>query len=163
MEEARLRMPWEDWILFVDADIVPPVGWADIVYALKPRSGILYSAWRHQCDDPNDLDRTWPMIRGDGIGVGYWQLFHADDPAVYTGANPSLIETHWLHAGNYDNGFMHRWPRGRRKIIPGLELLHLGTRDNWWGRGNRKAFDAMIVERERRGGKWGHERIGSDV
>lgn len=155
MEEARMEMPWEDWALFVDSDIVPPVNWLLACVAANPAPGNLYSAWRHQCDNADDLNVYSHRIRGDGVGVGYWQLFHTSDRAL---ESLPIVETHWSHAGNYDNGFMHRWPRAHRHILP-IRLQHLGQRDNWFGRGQQHAFDAMQAERKRRGGRWDHECI----
>ena len=148
MEYARQRMDWEDWILFVDADIEPEEGWHTKLGTLDPT--ILYGAARFQM--PEGM-----LIRGDGIGVGYWQLFHSSDPALETPPSEPLIETHWYHAGNYDNGFMARWPRQQRRLLP-IRLLHHGQRDNWCGKGNTHAFDEMMRERKRRGG-WRHETI----
>lgn len=160
MEEARVRMVqggmWDEWALFFDADIVPEVDWFAKVQGAIPRPGGLYSAWRRQCGDPLRPDDPWPKINGDGVGVGYFQLFHTGDPAL---RSLPVIETHWLHAGNYDNGFMHRWDRRNRHILP-IRLSHIcPTRDNWFGRGKSEEFAAMQVERKRRGGKWDHERI----
>jgi len=159
MEEARRAMPWNEWVLFIDADIVPEEQWIDKVRAVNPTRGILWSAWRHQCDDPARVDDPrLPRIRGDGVGVGYFQLFHASDPHLATPGGGPIVETHWAHAGNYDNGFMHRWSRGQRRLLP-IRLVHLGSRDNWFGRGKRDEFDAMQAERKRRGGRWDHETI----
>lgn len=158
MEWARSDMPWRDWILFFDADIVPEVGWKEKIEAAMPTNGHLYSAWRHQCDDPARVDDPdLPRVTIDGIGVGYFQLFHSEDPAVKQ--RTPLIETHWIHAGCYDNGFMHRWANSERRLLP-IRLAHLGTRDNWFGRGKKAEFEAMLAERKRRGGRWDHERIG---
>ncbi len=163
MEWARRHVAkWEDWFLFIDADIIPPRDFIVPIVRAKPEVGFLYSAWRHQAPSLKAVDAPGlPRIRTDGLGVGYFQLFHTSDPAV-TGAIP-LIDTWWLHAGNYDNRFMDRW-RGpdrpdRRRLIEGLELVHVGPRDNWWGKGRKREFDAMQQERRRRGGSWQHERI----
>lgn len=161
MEEARLEMPWRDWALFFDSDIIPPDDWLRIVSDATPISGHMYSGWRHQCDDPYRQDLPWPRILGDGVGVGYFQLFHTSDPHLHCEPGQPLIETHWNHAGNYDNGFMHRWPNDRRHIVPGLNLLHLGERDNWFGRGKRKEFEAMLEGRKKRGGQWNHETVNA--
>lgn len=155
MEEARKRtMEWADWGLFFDADIIPEDGWSlKLDEAEYPKTN-LYSAWRHQCDDITQLDRDWPRITHDGLGVGYFQLFHTADRAV---RDEPVVETMWKHAGNYDNGFMRRWPVGNRKLLP-IRLLHVGPRDNWWGKGNTAAFAAMQEERAARGG-WQHEHV----
>lgn len=159
MEWARRRtMMWEDWILFFDADVVPPTDWKARTEQARPRPGFLYSAWRHQCDSPERVDDpNLPKIHGDVIGVGFFQLFHTSDPAVRHASDEPLIDTWWLHGGNYDSRFMHRWPGHKRVALP-FHMAHLGERDNWWGRGNKEAFTQMQAERQRRGG-WQHERI----
>ena len=94
---------------------------------------------------------------GDAPGVGYFQLFHGSDPAVHT---LPLLETHWTHAGNYDNAFMDRW---RDRGIPIREepfrLAHLGERGHLFGGGRSGEMAQMRAERVRRGGRWDHERI----
>lgn len=183
MEEGRRTMLarglWEDWILFIDADIMPVMNsfaWAEIAEDRgKLTRDTLYGAWRYQgtITEVSEIDQLADgmgrfkvsfdperdRIKGDGVAVGYFQMFHSSDRAVRTRPGEDLLETHWLHAGNYDNGFMARWPRQRRKILEGVTLVHLGERDNWWGRGEKEKFDAMQAERKRRGGRWDHERI----
>ena len=156
MEWARRTiMPWTDWILFFDADVIPPRGWYNQLKEVQP--GYLYSAWRYQCDDVSQIDTpNLPHCPGDVIGVGYFQLFHSQDQVV-RGRVP-LIDTWWLHAGNYDNRLMSRWMSSRRRALS-FDLAHIGPRDNWWGRGKKVEFDKMQAERKRRGGRWDHERI----
>lgn len=162
LEEARVRaVPREGWLLLFDADIVPPAGW-QVALAEAQRAGVVRSGFLHGCrrfdaspDDP--VDRGQPPCRFDVPGVGFFQLFDQADPIAQT---VPLIDTHWTHAGNYDNVLMNRW---RTKGLPVRELpfrvAHIGERENWFGRGNRAAFDAMQTERTRRGGRWDHERI----
>lgn len=163
MEWARKKfMKWEDHILFFDADIVPQQHWRQAVERSIPKMDYcLYSAWRYQAGSAEMIgDVTCPKITGDVIGVGYFQLFHSADPKV-NGPLP-LLETHWIHAGNYDNQFMHKWPRTMRKELP-IRLFHVGPRDNWWGRDNKHDFEKMQTERTRRGGRWDHEVISSTM
>lgn len=194
MEEARISMPWSDWILFIDADVVPPRDWKTRIEATNPEPGHLYGCWRYQCDDVARVDHlladpSAQRIKGDGMGVGYFQLFHADDKGALGGwagsrymdwakttragfnsaidspVSGPLLETDWQHGGVYDCHFMDRWrpPRRDRNLIreiPSMRVAHLGPRDGWWGRGNDAAFSAMMAERRRRG-TYDHERIGS--
>lgn len=158
MEAARQEMPWKDWILFFDADIVPQAEWRT---AAEPqlKAGNLYSARRYDAPTPADIDSDrLKIITTDGIGVGYFQLFHSSDPKVQ--ATP-LLETCWQHAGVYDCNFMHKWSAKERHLLP-IRLVHVGPRDNWWGRGNSAAFEAMQAKRKRLGG-WQHERIAVEV
>jgi len=156
LEQARQQMPWSDWILFFDADIVPEPEWFAKVNGCMCQPGSLYSARRRECIDPADRDKpSLPVILGDGVGVGYFQLFHSTDPKVQ---ETPLLDTTFKHAGVYDSLFMHRWHGSNRHLLP-IVLTHLGPRDNWFGRGNVAAFDAMQAERKRRGGSYEHERI----
>jgi glycosyltransferase involved in cell wall biosynthesis len=153
MEEARAEvMPSSDWLLFFDADVRPPAAWKARVCGIKP--GYLYGCRRYQGEEE---DFGQHAMVGDAPGVGYFQLFHSSDPAVQTSP---LLETHWTHAGNYDNAFMDRW---RDRGIPIREvpfrLAHLGERGNWFGRGRSGEMAQMRAERVRRGGRWDHERI----
>lgn len=156
LELGRQYMPREDWTLFLDADVVPPCDWRQEVERASPQSGNLYGCQRYQCDDPKRVDTPdLPLIRGDGIGVGFFQLFHSTDPVVQ---RSPLLNTRYLHAGAYDSDFLHLWPNDRRINLP-IRLAHLGERDNWWGKGNKTAFAEMIAERERRSGRYDHETI----
>lgn len=156
IEEARQRMPWQDWILFFDADIVPEREWFAKVSDGCCSPGTLYSARRFECMDATKIDDlTLPPINTDGVGVGYFQLFHTTDPHV---ADSPLLETCWKHAGVYDSHFMHRWNDRDRQLLP-IRLVHVGERDNWWGRGNKQAFADMQAARREHGGKLDHERI----
>jgi hypothetical protein len=153
LEEARSLMPWEDWILFLDADVIPPTDWLSVVKVSGPEVGLLHGCTRVQAERPEDWQRAdLTPCAHDVPGVGFFQLFHASDPRA---AKRPLLDVDWMHAGCYDSVFMHLWPSVKR--IP-LVLVHVGERENWWGRGNSEAFARMQAERKRRGG-WQHERI----
>lgn len=156
MEEGRQAYPFEGWQLFFDADVIPPLDWKERVEAAKPQAGNLYGCRRVECQDLSKIDDPrLPLAPHDVPGVGFFQLFHASDPVVQ---KTPLLDIHWRHAGNYDSSFLHLWPREKRKEVP-LRLVHCGSRDNWFGRGNSIAFDEMQAERKRRGGRWDHEVI----
>jgi hypothetical protein len=156
MEEGRQSFPFEGWILFFDADVIPPRDWKERIESARPRPGNLYGCRRVECPDISRIDDPHlPPAPHDVPGVGFFQLFHASDPVVQ---KTPLLDTHWIHAGNYDSAFLHLWPRQKRTELP-LRLVHTGSRDNWFGRGNTTAFDAMQSERKRRGGRWDHEVI----
>lgn len=161
MEEARVQMPWKDWILFLDSDIVPEEKWFEKVCAARPIPGNLYSSKRRQCHDFSlgyrSIDDPSLQPLPDAIGVGYFQLFHVSDPHLRNRPGP-IIETQWAHAGNYDDRFRVRWPDDRRKDLK-IRLVHLGKNDNWCGKGNELAMQAVREERKRRGGRWDHEVI----
>lgn len=159
IEEARRTMHWSNWVLFFDADVVPPADWYQRLGALVP--GRLYGCDRFQAT-PDDIDdRGQPKCAFDVPGVGYCQLFHITDSAVQTAPGEPLIDECWQHAGNYDNRFMDRWRRRGAPVVRlPFRLAHLGERENWFGRGHRAQFEAMQAERLRRGGRWDHETIG---
>ena len=143
MEEARQTMPWEDWILFFDADICPPRRWWELI----PEdlcAGFLYSCWRRQVDSLYDIaDPLCPRIPDDRLGYGYFQLFHSHDPKVQ---RRPLLDTHWRHAGNYDSNFMLGFGPHVRELP--FDVWHLGPpSENWFGLNTRADFDAMMETR----------------
>lgn len=153
MEDARRSMPWSDWILFFDADVVPPADWMRRLTSARAWS--LHGCRRFEANRSME-DIGQPDIPGDVPGVGFFQLFHSGDPLAQ---DTPLLETHWTHGGNYDNALMDRWRTKGRPIqtLP-FRLAHIGERHNWFGRGRVDAFTAMQAERARLGG-WQHERI----
>lgn len=144
MQEARHLMAKQDWHLFLDADVVPPADWLEIVKAAGPQPGRLYGARRrheHGAEIP------------DGEIAGYFQLFHADDPRAGL-----PLDGCWYHAGNYDSRFQERWSRQEQSFLP-LTLTHLGScGQNWCGRNGTDAMAALRAERIRRRG-WRHETV----
>lgn len=139
--EAGRRFRWSDWMLLFDADITPPQGWRDQLGDIEP--GYLYGAVRE------DIHTGKPASATDVPGVGYFQLMHTEDPALMH--DGELIETHWRHAGNYDNALLHRWPRKRVRVVP-FHVKHNGqTWQNWCGIGNADKLDGMLAERKRTG------------
>jgi hypothetical protein len=162
LELGRQAVPSGDWLLLFDADVVPPDSWIWLLQHCTP--GHLYGCKRFAATPEafDDSGRS-PDLPYDVPGVGYFQLFHTADPVV-VGADP-LLEIHWQHAGNYDNRLMDRWRRAGRPIrsVP-FRVAHLGGHhQNWFGRGNQAAFDAMREERRRRGGRWDHETISTPI
>lgn len=135
----------DPWHLFVDADVIPPANWLEIVNAAEPQPGWLCGARRIE-EDGSPIP--------DGELAGYFQLFHAADKHAQ-----QPLDIWWSHAGNYDSRFQQRWPGNRKGFIPGLTLTHLGERGaNWCGRGNVAAMSALKAERERLG-TYHHESI----
>jgi len=146
--EAWPLFPPDGWRLLIDADVIPPENWMEVIESARPRVGTLHGARRrHEDGRP---------IR-DGELAGFFQLWHAHDPR---GREP--VGRHWTHAGCYDSDFMLRWPHTQQRLLP-LELVHLGEPGrNWCGRGNEDAMRA-IRERRKRGKHWRTETIGSDA
>lgn len=106
MESARVwsedmvRHREPGWRLFFDSDVVPPVDWASRLGSLEP--GSLYGCLRYDAEPTAMDDVGQPKCAHDVPGVGYFQLFHGQDPIVQV---TPLLDTHWAHAGNYDNRF----------------------------------------------------------
>ncbi len=160
MEAAHSRawaLKAPGWRLFFDSDVVPPADWSAKIDRYGLASGLLYGCLRYDAS-PGTLDDVGqPKCLYDVPGVGYFQLYHSADPVVQ--ATP-LLDQHWVHAGNYDNRFMDRWrSSGKRVQCVPFRVAHVGPREQWFGLGNRAAFEAMQRERVFRAGKWDHERI----
>lgn len=144
LQQARELLPEEDWHLFVDADVVPPVDWLERVAATDPRRDVLHGA-RRRYEDGRPIH--------DAELAGFFQLFHSSDPRA---AAP--LASDFTHAGCYDSDFMLRWPRRLQRILD-VELVHLGEPGrNWCGRGNESALEE--IRRRRRTRSWRDERIG---
>ncbi len=145
MEQARATMPWSDWILFFDADVIPPADWKQRLEDIQPAPGNLYGCWRY--------DERGARIPDDCHGYGYFQLFHSADPIAQTSP---LIDRHWPHAGNSDSFLMLRWKNaGRLAPVLSFGLTHPGGPDhNWFGVGRQELFQEMVRGRMRRGGGW---------
>lgn len=154
MEEARQEMPWSDWILFFDADIVPALDWRSrLTYDLDGvnpsisllHPGYLYGTRRYEAPAPHWIDDpSCNFVNDDRVGYGYFQLFHALHPFC---RRTPLLDTHWRHAGNYDSNFLLSWKDQVREVQ--VPLWHLGERGNWYGRFNHREFVEM--ERKRSG------------
>jgi len=158
MEEAREEMPWEDWILFFDADIIPPVDWYDKVVQFDPAPDSLYGCMRRQCGSLHGInDPNLPYIK-QIIGLGYFQLFHSSDPLTI---RRPLLKS-YTNAAGYDNEFMDLWRKNGRRVreLP-ISVVHVGEiAQNWCGKGNETAMRRLVSER-RRHRSWRHEEITS--
>lgn len=144
IQEAREFLPPHDWHLFLDADVVPPSDWLEAIEDANPQAGWLHGALRRK-QDGTPID--------DHEMAGFFHLFHSSDPR---GKPP--LELDWLHAGNYDSAFIHRWGKPLQRILP-LSLEHIGEpRKNWCGKGNDAAMAEMLARRRAR--SWRNEKIG---
>jgi hypothetical protein len=131
MEEGFDVFGREGWLLIWDADVILPD--ALPLGMLQPHT--LYGARRRILDDPGRWcpELPWaacPLSR-DGGPIGFFQLFHAADPAVKD-RRPWYDPT-FAHAGGGDAYFLTHWPPNRRVVLS-LDVLHLGPKDvNWFG------------------------------
>src|SRR5688572_2133199 len=144
-QAAWFMVPKDDWLLLIDADVIPPVDWRQQVEQANPQPGWLYGCFRY--------DEYGSKLPDDTHGYGYFQFFHASDPLAQ---RHPFFDTYWEHAGNGDSFIMLRW-RNEGKLAPALPLkvVHPGGKsENWYGRGQHEKFKAMQAERRRRGGGW---------
>lgn len=131
MEQGFDVMGRHGWILIHDADILFPD--CPAIHNLMP--GYLHGAKRHIIDDPAEWSpvMNWtrlPLAR-DGGPIGFFQLFHADDPAVKD--KRPWYDVSFPHAGGCDAYFIEHWPSGRHHITA-TNCLHFGPKDhNWFG------------------------------
>ena len=145
LDDGLLAAAPSDWVLFFDADIVPPSDWRQVVEFAEPVCGSIYGA-RREFEDGRWI--------GDGELAGYFQLWHIADPA--TQGRPLLGS--WMNASGYDSTFIERWAEERRIILP-LTLTHLGQPcRNWCGIGNVAGMTKLHKDRKRFGG-YKHERL----
>lgn len=173
MEEGFDALGRSGWILVLDADILVPPDLTDRIERLRPRKGNLYNPRRRILENPADWwqytnPQKWgklPLRKEDKGHYGYFQLFHAADPAL---AGRPWYPTDFVHAGQCDDKFQHKWPLDR-KLRPDFEVLHLGKCDeNWFGRTTGRMdgepLDGPVDERKelqtrlRRKHGWGGKR-----
>ena len=116
----------------------------------------LYGCRRRILEDPSrwhpDLDwRMCPFSRDNGC-IGYFQCFHADDPAL-AGKRP-WYDVSFTPRGGGDAFFLEHWHPSKRVVLP-FDVLHLGRTDmNWFGCDQaRPGHDGEILHRERLAGR----------
>lgn len=145
LDEALGVLAPADWVLFFDADVVPPPDWRERVESAAPTAGNLYGSTRRE-------ESGAPILEEELAGC--FHLWHVADPV----AQDRPLLGSWVSAGSYDSAFWMRWPADRRKLLR-LDLTHLGAMGrNWCGRGNVAGMTRLFAERQRRGG-WKHERL----
>lgn len=134
LEEGLSVIGRRDWMLVLDADILIPHKRPEF----KPRIGNIYTPHRRIWNPiptavPEErLWRTKKRTLANEEFAGYFQYFHAEDPALQ-GQN-TWYETDWTWAGSADSFFHEKWPASR-KVRPPFEVLHLGAPfTNWAGR-----------------------------
>lgn len=110
-----------DFVLNVDADIVPEPTWREeCEHLLEP--GYLHGADRY--DKWGDKFHDWPFP------CGYFHLWSVRDPAMWL---RPVFPVCYTHAGNYDAAVLERWPEALRRDLR-IKLIHLGEpRQNWFG------------------------------
>jgi hypothetical protein len=137
LSEAFYHLNPQDWVLNIDADIIPPKDWRKIAEPLL-EVGNLYGCKRHYENTTNHLesDSTFPDL------WGYFHLWNVRDSASWI---RPVYPVDCGHAGNYDHTFMRRWTEDRRRELP-FTVRHIGPpRNNWFGQGNgsQKRMDEL--------------------
>lgn len=125
LSEAFYHLNPQDWVLNIDADIIPPVNWRKIAEPLL-EIGNLYGCKRYYENSPTDSesDSSYPDL------WGYFHLWNVRDPASWI---RPVYPVDCGHAGNYDHTFMRRWHENKRKELP-FAVEHIGPpRNNWFG------------------------------
>lgn len=130
------------WILIWDADTLFP----DTLTLPTLNKGTLYGARRLILENPQQWhpEFNWQKATlADDNGIyGYFQLFHADDPAIQ---KRPWYDVTFSHAGGCDGYFQDRWDQ-TRKFWLNCRVLHLGPRyRNWFGRAFPR-IDGVVVE-----------------
>lgn len=155
-EEAWDAVGRDGWWLIWDADCL----FHEEMDLSACQTGRLYGARRRILEDPSrwtpDLDwRACPYSR-DGGPIGYFQLFHGDDPAIKD--KRPWYDVSFAHAGGGDAYFMGHWTNDKRCVLP-IDVLHLGPKDtHWFGTdpAAKKVMEAFIV---RNGWHRSHPRV----
>jgi len=142
IEEGFDVLGREGCILIWDADILMPAS----LPLDSCRSGTLHGARRRIVADPASWtpDTPWRAYpySADGGPIGFFQLFHAEDPAIF--AKRPWYCVNYPHAGGGDAMFLEHWPNNRRRVLP-LDCLHFGKTDqNWFGT-DQQGRDMMSV------------------
>ena len=157
------RLKHGGFILQLDADIVLPPQFRQILHVFKPSESCIYGAQRYRVIGYNnwlafeqDLlnnpiwqlkclsvppDRLSPgatLLHAERgyVPIGYFQLFHSK--YLYSPYNFGYPEARGT-AEQEDVLFALQWPRDQRREIPGLAVFHLESSEakmgaNWNGR-----------------------------
>lgn len=157
LEEGFDCLGRHGWIVIYDADVLFP----DLLPYNRFRPDCINGCRRRILADPSkwfpDLNWTMCPFLRDGGPVGYFQLFHADDPAIRD--KRPWYDVSFGYAGGGDAYFITLWDGSHRKVHP-FDVLHLGERDrNWFGvdPDSRDLMSAFVV----RNG-WTRPRLKTD-
>jgi len=144
-EEAFAHMGRSGWICIWDADILLPDEMpldrlsTDYIYGARRRVLHNVAEWSPQYD--------WRKARivSDAGPIGYFQLFHADAPALRD--QPYWYDPTFAYAGGGDAYFLNLFPRDKRRMLP-MHVLHLGECNrHWFGTDeeSKRIMDAFII------------------
>lgn len=161
INEGLLYHSKRDWMIHIDADIVLPPLFRQIVQSKMLDKECIYGADRLMCPDfdswlkhvhkPKPLYDNWIYIHmdafpiaarvadynGDGYApIGYFQMWHPQ-----TSKHLLYPEEHGA-ADRTDMAFSKKWTRNKRHLIPEIVTIHLDSENatvketgkNWQGR-----------------------------
>lgn len=147
LEEGFDALGRDGWFVVLDADIILPeaIRWPAL------EVGVLYSPLRRMAPWPlpggalppdGEWTARYPLHPQQHEWAGFFQLAHADDPAL---RERPWYPTDFTHAGTCDSLYQARWPASRKVRLP-FEVLHLGEAGrNWLGRATPRA-DGTVPE-----------------
>lgn len=180
INEGLLFHSKRDWMVHVDADMVLPANFRQIVQNMELYKNDIYGCDRLMCptfDDwiehvkkPKLIYDNWIYIHlnafpiasrvadynGSGYApIGYFQMWHPMTSKI------TLYPEEHGAADRTDMMFAKQWKRKNRQMIPELIAIHLDSENatvesmgkNWYGR-QTKPFDYVVRHKKRKGGKW---------
>jgi hypothetical protein len=123
-----------EWILLLDADIILPNNWSEIINSNIFKKDALHICSRNIIENYDDYQR-W--INGEQVGkiesskgFGYFQLFNVNSSAIF-GRNPIFPETS-DDASWSDLSFRNKF---NNRVDINISVIHLGKAySNWKGR-----------------------------
>lgn len=163
IQEGLKTVSKDDWVLFLDSDILLPQQTRRILENLNLDEDCLYGLDRLNI---RGIEELWAYLEGPGMLKENWMLStaglemgarlvhhygHAGENGRFEGWRPlgffqlahhSSFETYpdnSIGADANDLVFARQWPRHRRIFIPELFVLHLESKKatksiNWYGR-----------------------------
>ena len=149
-EAINTRAP-DGWVLLMDADILLPLNFGEMIRKERLEPEKLYythrgTIYRSRIGTELELLKLEPSRRRlysilnpgiDTMPWGYFQLVNAKCSKLAHLDN--WMTTHHRNASEYDTDFMNKWPRNHHSLLPQPEyrVLHMGhgpRGKNWKGR-----------------------------
>lgn len=161
INEGLLYHSKRDWMVHIDADIVLPPLFRNMVQKFVSDKKSIYGIDRLMCPDfaewmkytqkPKVMYEKWIYIHMDAFPIaarvadyngngyapiGYFQMWHPQT------SNQSLYPEEHGAADRTDMMFAKRWPRENRHLVPEIIAIHLDSENatiedtgkNWYGR-----------------------------
>lgn len=170
MEEGLDYLGRNGWILIWDADILLPT-YADFSSA---KIGFLNGCNRVFLNDAKswtpEMNWKWHRPFPEPVGLGYFQLFHADSPKIKD--RRPWYDVTFAHAGSGDAHFVELWARELLNPLP-FTCLHIGpSATNWFQRVSprldgepveHQTENAKMMARYLKWSEWGPSWSGLNV